>query len=209
MPGRVSSLYGSRCFLSLSEDRGGVLFANVCAGFIRFCYGVCGCVALPRDSCCSQGSCSSGSAGLHPCVRGTGATQACLSLDTPFGRRSAGALSSWFSRSSPDNASSCGRIGDSRKYCWTLLKMPVLMRFPSLHDYDACGVSWNKGAFGENCMQKQCRPLFPLHYFFCFVETIFIGSVVSFHGIFGLGGRDILDLIVRVLRLRSSMSVVG
>ena len=30
------------CFLSLSEDRGGMLFANVCAGFIRLCYGVCG-----------------------------------------------------------------------------------------------------------------------------------------------------------------------
>ena len=59
MSGRVSSSYGSWsgtgaeqryvpvdqttcCFLSLSEDRGGMLFAIVCAGFIRLCYGVGG-----------------------------------------------------------------------------------------------------------------------------------------------------------------------
>ena len=44
-----------------------------------------------------------GVAGLPPHVRGTWAVQACLSLSTPFGRRSAGASSSWPSGSSPDN----------------------------------------------------------------------------------------------------------
>ena len=90
----------------------------------------------------------------------------------------------------------CAR-GTSRKYCWTLLYMLVLMRLPSLHDYYACMVSWNEGALGDIAGKNKLGPLFPLHGFFCFVETIFVGSGVSFHGMFGLAGRDILDLILR------------
>ena len=62
------------CFLSLSEDRGGMLFANVCAGFIRLCYGVCG-----ERRCLGTLGAPSGSAhlgcisfaNLHPCMCGT------------------------------------------------------------------------------------------------------------------------------------------
>ena len=59
MPGRVPSMHGSWsgagadyryvpvdqttcCSLSLFEDWGGMLFANVCAWFLRLCYGVGG-----------------------------------------------------------------------------------------------------------------------------------------------------------------------
>ena len=44
---------------------------------------------------------------IYPRVCGTWATQACLSLDTLFGRSSAKALSSCFSGSSPDNWEVC------------------------------------------------------------------------------------------------------
>ena len=54
-------------FLSLLDDKGGVLFANVCAGFIRFCYGISGkrrvlwILGAPRILCICGGA---GFAGL-------------------------------------------------------------------------------------------------------------------------------------------------
>ena len=56
-----------------------------------------------RGDGCSWGFCvfgSAGCAGVSPHVHRIWATQVCLSLDTPSGRRSVGALSSWFSGSS-------------------------------------------------------------------------------------------------------------
>ena len=83
-----------------------MLFANVCAGLIRFCCGIGGKRRCLETLGSPSGSAHLGSinfANLPPCVCGTWVTQACLSLDTPFGRSSAKALSSWFSGSSPDN----------------------------------------------------------------------------------------------------------
>ena len=83
-----------------------MLFANVCAGFISFCHGVCrkrrcpGILGAPGGFIHME---SASFASLLPCVRGTWATQPCLTLDPPFGRRSVGALSSLLCRSSPDN----------------------------------------------------------------------------------------------------------
>ena len=87
-----------------------MLFANVCAGFICLCYGVGGERRCLGTLGAPSGPAHLGSmifAYLHPCMCGTWATQACLSLDTPFGRSSARALSSWFSGSSPDNWEVC------------------------------------------------------------------------------------------------------
>ena len=110
------------------------------------------------DSCCSLGPAhlgSTSSAGLILLCVGPELRRRAYRWTRPSEQRSAAALSSWFSRSSPDNASSCDRIWGSGKYCWTLLYLLVLMRLPSLHDYHACMVSWNKGALGGNCRQKQ------------------------------------------------------
>ena len=75
------------CLLSFSQDRGDVLFANVCAGFIRFCYGVCGdrCVmrslGAPRVSVFMEGT---GLASVLLHVHRAWATQVCLSQDTQY-----------------------------------------------------------------------------------------------------------------------------
>ena len=63
-----------------------MLSANVCAGFIRICYGVCGNGALdilgaPRSPV--DGERGTSFTCLPPLVHGAGATQACLPLDTP------------------------------------------------------------------------------------------------------------------------------
>ena len=100
----------SRCLLSLFEDWGGMLFANVCAGFIRLCCGIGGKRRCLRTLGSPGGSTHLGSisfANLPSCVCGTWATQACLSLDTPFGRSSERASSAWLSGSSPDNWEVC------------------------------------------------------------------------------------------------------
>ena len=87
-----------------------MFFANVCAGFIRLCYGAggkrrcLGTLGSPGDS--THLGCIS-FANLPPCVCGTWAAQPCLSLDTLFGRSSARALYAWFSGSSPDNWEVC------------------------------------------------------------------------------------------------------
>ena len=72
-----------------------MLFANVCAGFISSCYGECslwrfffGFLVSPW---CLVHMGSLSFAGL-PVVYKTWVTQVCLLLDTPFGRRSVGAL---------------------------------------------------------------------------------------------------------------------
>ena len=88
-----------------------MLFANVCAGFISSCYGECcywrlGC-SFPVmgdfgfcfgilffffvSSLCLVHMGSSSFAGL-PVVYKAWVTSVCLLLDTPFGRRSVGAL---------------------------------------------------------------------------------------------------------------------
>ena len=71
-----------------------MLFANVCAGFIRSC---CGEYFFWRflgflvSSWCLVHMGTPSFAGL-PVVYKTWVTQVCLLLDTPFGRRSVGAL---------------------------------------------------------------------------------------------------------------------
>ena len=83
------------CFLlSFAEGRGGMLFANVCAWFISFCYGeYCKwCFGgFLVSSWCLVHVVNSGFSGL-PVVHKIWVTQVCLLLDTPFGRRSVEAL---------------------------------------------------------------------------------------------------------------------
>ena len=101
-----------------------MLFANVCAGFIRLCYGVGGKRRCLGTLGSPGGSTNLGGVSfpdLPSCVCGTWATQACHSLDTLFGRSSARALSSWFSGSSQDNWEVC------HFSCWHHLQYRVLL----------------------------------------------------------------------------------
>ena len=72
-----------------------MLSANVCAGFICFCYlelGVqrfLGFVGAPWGLVCLG---DASSAGTLPRIHKAWVTEVCLLLDTPMGRRSAGAL---------------------------------------------------------------------------------------------------------------------
>ena len=73
--------------------------------------------------------------------------QVCLSLDTPFGRRSVGALSSWSVGSSLVLHQCAWRIRDcSAYYNGVMLYKLASVRLPSLYGYYACMVYWNKGA---------------------------------------------------------------
>ena len=73
-----------------------MLLTDVCAGFICCCYGECwgwyilGTLGAPW-SLVHKGSV--GFAGLAPHIYRIRVTEVCLSLDTPIGRRLAGALS--------------------------------------------------------------------------------------------------------------------
>ena len=71
-----------------------MLFANVCAWFISSCYGEC-CFwhfgSFLVSSWCLVHMGSPSFAGL-PVVYKTWVIKVCLQLDTPFGRRSVGAL---------------------------------------------------------------------------------------------------------------------
>ena len=72
----------------------GMLFANVCEGFISSCYGECcfwSFLLFLVSSWRFVHMRSTSLAGL-PVVHKTWVTQVCLLLDTPFGRRSVGAL---------------------------------------------------------------------------------------------------------------------
>ena len=77
----------------LLKGRGGMLFANVCEGFISSCYGeYCFFVlAFWVSSWCLVYMESTSLAGL-PVVYNTWVIKVCLLLDIPFGRRSVGAL---------------------------------------------------------------------------------------------------------------------
>ena len=81
-----------------------MLFADVCAGFISFRYGVGGewCIfgflGAPGGAVEMGGGTSS--AGLPPHVHRVRASQVSSSLDALFGRRSVRALSSWRSGNS-------------------------------------------------------------------------------------------------------------
>ena len=177
MPGRVFSPYGSRsgtgadqryvplnpvacCFLSF-VDRCGMLFANGCAGFIHFCYGlreyvpawelltllvILFILRVPALL-------------VYPLVcAGPELRRRAYSWTRPLGggrrgycfRRSLGGH-----QETGKCGSICGRIWGSRKYCWTLLYMPVFVRLPSLLDRNACMVFWTKWVLRGNCRQKQ------------------------------------------------------
>ena len=90
---------GSSCTLppAFSQDMGGVLIANACAGFFRFCYGVCwewcilGFLGAFRVSVHMGGT---GFAVSLQHVHRAWASHVCLSQDRPIRRRSAGALPS-------------------------------------------------------------------------------------------------------------------
>ena len=77
--------------LSFVQGRGGILFANVCAGFISSCYGECCFWRFLVSSWCLVHMESASFASL-PVVYKAWVIKVCLLLDTPFGRRSVGAL---------------------------------------------------------------------------------------------------------------------
>ena len=127
-------------------------------------------------------------ADLPSCVCGTWAAQACLSLDTLFGRSSErhclrGSLGVH------QITGNCTTIRDgiicSTGCCWKLLFLLVLVRLPSLHDNYAYTVSWNEGALWGTCRQTHSKTIFPLFGVFSFVGTLFTGSGVLSCGIFG------------------------
>ena len=116
----------------------------------------------------------------------TRVTKVCLSLDTPFGRRSVGALSAWFAQ----KCALCVLGNGSNSIC-VMPYMPALAGQPSLHGYYACMVCWVTGAPRRNCRQKYMRPPFLLLEFFCTVGTLHIGFGRC-SGIFGSVGLGIL-----------------
>ena len=88
-------------------------------------------MALPGDSWYSQGSCSSGrwpALLVYPlvCVGPELRRRACRW--TRFGRWSAGALSSWFSRISPNNQEVCQFMWQNLGQCEMLLDIASCAR---------------------------------------------------------------------------------
>ena len=137
-----------------------MLSANVCARFVCYCYGELLFGVLVHME-------GAGFARFSTHVYSTLVTGVCLSLDTPFGRRSVG-----------------HSLRDSRGAFWVAHKcaqffqghgsdpvdvMPYLLAFegqPSLHGYFACMVFWAKGAFWRNCRQNLRKTSFPRFWVF-------------------------------------------
>ena len=180
MPGRVSSLYGSRpgtgadksyvplnqttcCFLSFLEDRSGVLFAR----FIRFCYGVCGewpwgfwallrvLLTLALLFYTPMRVWDLGYAGVPIAGHVLWAE-----VDGGTVRCSVGVH-----RITGKCASRDIRFWDSRYYCLILQYVLAFVRLPSLHGYHACMVNRAKGALRGNCRLKHGKTFFPFMVF--------------------------------------------
>ena len=174
MSGRVSSLYRipvwNRSGLTLRSvgsgsillpahcGLGSMLSANVCAGFFCYCYGELGVqrflgfVGAPWGLVCMG---DAGSAGAFPHIHRAWVTEVCLSLDTLFGRRSAGHYLrdswgvSWITQKSAFMFRWKG--SDSGKICCNML---ALVGQPSLRGRDACMVLRVREASWRNCRQK-------------------------------------------------------
>ena len=92
----LSSAGSNNMLLLFFARRGCMLLTDVCAGFICYCYGrswgwcILGTLGAPWSLVHMEGA---GFASFSPHVYQTRVTEVCLSLDTPFGRRSVGAFS--------------------------------------------------------------------------------------------------------------------
>ena len=139
------------CYLlSFLKDRSGVLFANVCAGFIRFCYG------------CSWKFCGYGRVLVFPVYPFMFTEQG---LRRCAHRRTRPVGGGWWwhylcsllgvHRFPPIFAWKTGR---SSWYNVTeTLFVLALVRLPSLHEYYACIVYWVKGALQRDYRQNLCK----------------------------------------------------
>ena len=148
---------------------------------------------------------------IPPCVYKAWVSMMCLLLDTPFGRRSVGALS-LFPLGSLLGTSKTAiqmRYGFYGFYVFMLYMLALVGR-PSLHSYDACMVSWVQGASQRNCRQKYGETSFSPRNVFLFSrnpQKRFWGLVFWY---LWIGRLRILGLVIPIIYLlRFLLLVVG
>ena len=127
--------------------RSGVFSANVCAGFIRCCYGDCGEWWVGEDSGCSLDPVHMGGAGLagfNPsCVQGSGYAGVPIAGHAHWAAVGGGSRSSLVCTKVRPSfwGNGCGFIG-------VMPKMLALVGLPGLHGYNAFLAFWFSG---EHC----------------------------------------------------------
>ena len=114
--------------------------------FTCFCYGVCGVWRCLGIFWGSWGSCSSWGCQVASLRAGdlshAGVPFAGHALWAEVGGGILFVVLWEFIRKPEKCANACGRDWGSKGYCCIMLYMLVLVRLPSLHDYDACMVFW-------------------------------------------------------------------